>query len=117
MRVSKRKVNNILEKELFTMLYQLVADLKTPQEVEKVFKDLLGETELTTFAKRLGIIYWLEKGRSITNIKENLAVSSATIETIKHQTNKADGIALALKKITADEWANQWAERIKKVIR
>lgn len=117
MRVSKRKVNNILEKELFTILYQLVADLKTPQEAEKVLTDLLGETELTTFAKRLGIIYWLSKGRSIANIRQNLAVSSATIEAIKHQTDKADGIALALKKITADEWASQWAERIKKIIR
>ncbi|MBI3290084.1 hypothetical protein HYZ78_01680 [Candidatus Microgenomates bacterium] len=117
MRVSARNVNQSLEKELFRTFYQLVADLKTPQEARTVFKDLLGKTESLTFAKRLGVIYWLSKGRSIANIRENLAVSSATIETIKHQMDKAEGFKLAIKKVTADEWANKWSDKIRKIVK
>lgn len=117
MRVSARSVNRVLEKELFRTFYQLIADLKTPQEARTVFEDLLGKTESLTFAKRLGVIYWLSKGRTVANIRENLAVSSATIETIKHQMDKATGFKLAIKKVTADEWANTWSEKIRKVIR
>ncbi|MBI4059050.1 hypothetical protein HY404_02290 [Candidatus Microgenomates bacterium] len=117
MRVSKRKVNRILENELTSMLYQLLADLKTKQEVEIVLKDFLGETEVKTFAKRMGIAYWLSKGRSVANIRDNLAVSSATIETVKNQMKKSAGFDLALKKISADEWATVWSEKIKKFVK
>ncbi len=117
MRVSKRKINSALERELFGMFYQLIADLKTKDEAKQVFEDFLGKTEVETFVKRLGIIYWLSKGRSVSNIRENLAVSSATIESMKHQINKSNGLKLALKKITADEWATRWAERIKKLVK
>lgn len=117
MRVSKRQVNPTLEKELFNTLYQLIADLKTREEVEAVFEDLLAKTELTTLVKRVGIAYWLSKGRTVANIRENLAVSSATIESIKHQMDKSNGFALALKKITADEWAGEWAEKIRKLVK
>lgn len=117
MRVSARSINKVLEKELFRTFYQLIADLKTSEEAQEILESLLGKTESLTFAKRLGIVYWLSKGRSIANIRENLAVSSATIEKIKHQLDDSGGLKLAVKKITADEWANKWAEKIRKVIR
>lgn len=117
MRVSARKINGVLEKELFGMFYQLIADLKNPQEAKQVFEEFLGETESLTFAKRLGVIYWLTKGRTVTNIRENLAVSSATIETIKHHLPKSDGLKLAVRKITAEEWANKWSEKIRKIVK
>ena len=116
MRVSARKINSVLEKELFRIFYQLIADLKTPQEAQKVLESFFGKTESLTFTKRLGVIYWLSKNRTVTNIRENLAVSSATIETIKHQMEKSEGLKLAIKKVTADEWANKWSQKIKKVI-
>lgn len=94
------------------MLFQLFADLKTPQEAEGVLKDLLSDTELTTVAKRLAVAYWLSKGRSYTNIKDNLKVSSASISDIQ-QAIKKSGWKLALQKVTADEWATQWEQKIK----
>lgn len=117
MRVSARKVNEVLEKELFRTFYQLIADLKTPTEARTVLESLFGKTESLTFAKRLGVIYWLSKGRTVANIRENLAVSSATIETIKHQMDSSTGFKLAIKKVTADEWANKWSEKIRKMVK
>jgi len=58
----------------------------------------------------------LKKGRSYSNIKQNLKVSSATIATVQSQIHKT-GIGLALKKLEAEEWANVWAEKIRKFVR
>ncbi len=115
MQISKQRVNSILEKQLFQMLFQLIADLKTPQDAEEVLKDILSDTELTTVAKRVAVAYWLTKGRSYTNIKDNIKVSSASISDVQHALKKP-GWKLALQKITADEWATQWEQRIKGMI-
>lgn len=116
MRVSKRKVNKALERELFQTLFQVVVDIKNTKEAEQFLLDFLGKDQLITTVKRLAVAYWLEKGRGVTNIRENLAVSSATIETIKRQLN-SPGIKLAIKKIEAEVWANKWTEKIKNFIK
>ena len=92
----------------------LVMDLKTPEDVKVFLKDFFNESELEAFIKRLGVYYWLKKGRSYNNIKENLKVSSATIATAQDASQKP-GIKLAIKLMEADEWANQWADKIKRL--
>lgn len=116
MQVSKQKVNPILEKQLSKTFYQLVADLDKSADVELVFKDLLSSTELTTITKRLAVAYWLSKNRSYQNVKNNLKVSSASVAAIK-KCLKRPGWCLAIAKITADEWANVWEEKIKGVFK
>lgn len=116
MQVSKRKVNAVLEKQLFTTLWQLVVDLKSPKEVEMVLSDLLSVTEMSTLAKRLAVAYWLSKKRSYENIKQNLKVSSATVAEVQRNMKKP-GWRLAIQKVTADEWANVWDTKIKKILR
>lgn len=116
MQISKKRVNPTLQKQLFATLFQLLADLKRPPEVELGLRDLLTETELITLAKRLAVGYWLTKGRSYENIKANLKVSSATVADIQPRL-KSPGWKLAIRKVTADEWATEWEEKIKKFIR
>ncbi len=116
MQVSKKKMNVTLEKQLFSMLWQLISDLKNPREAEMVWGDLLSETELGTVAKRLAVAYWLSKRRSYENIKQNLKVSSATVAEVQRNMKKP-GWKLAMVKVTADEWANVWEAKIKKLIR
>ncbi|HBC45393.1 MAG: TrpR like protein, YerC/YecD [Candidatus Amesbacteria bacterium GW2011_GWA2_47_11b] len=116
MQVSKKKMNATLEKQLFFMLWQLITDLKNPKEVELVWSDLLSKTELTTVAKRLAVAYWLSKKRSYENIKQNLKVSSATVAEVQRNLKKP-GWKLAMQKITADEWANVWEQKIKRVFK
>lgn len=115
MQVSKKKVNSVLEKQLFAMLWQLVVDLKNPKEAEMVLSDLLSSTEIATVAKRLAVAYWLFKKRSYENIKQNLKVSSATVAEVQRNMKKP-GWKLAMVKVTADEWANVWEQKIRKLI-
>lgn len=110
MRVSSTKLSSVLYRQLLDQLTQLVADLKTKNDAEAVFADLLTDTERELLVKRLAILYYLHKGRSYSNIKQNLKVSSATIAGAAGLLDKP-GIKRALKLLTAEEWANKWATK------
>ena len=116
MRVSGQRLNPSLENQIVKTFARTISDLKDINEMTSFLDDFFNQTELETFIKRLAIAYWLKKGRSWENIKQNLKVSSATIATVQTQMEKP-GFALALKKLEAEEWASIWAEKIKKFIR
>jgi uncharacterized protein YerC len=111
MQVSNRKLNATLEKQILPVFYQSLADLRTPEEVETVLSGLLTETERTALAKRLAIASYLEKGRSYENIRDTLKVSSATIASVAEHMGDP-GFRLALDKIKAEAWADEWAGKI-----
>jgi uncharacterized protein YerC len=111
MQISKQKINKALDKQLARSLYQLIADIKSPEEAEQIFSSILSDTELTTVIKRLAVAYWLTKKRSYEIIKENLKVSSATIATIQTDLKKP-GWQTAIKKVLAEEWATKWEAKI-----
>lgn len=115
MRTSSAKLNPSLHNQLVKTFSQLIVDLKNAEEVEIFLKDFFKESELDTFIKRISVAYWLKKGRSYTNIKNNLKVSSATIASVQSSLG-SPGISLAIKKMEADEWANQWSEKIKQLV-
>ncbi|MEK7188839.1 MAG: YerC/YecD family TrpR-related protein [Patescibacteria group bacterium] len=116
MRVSNKKLHASLYQELADSFTQLIIDLKNVDETKKFLGDFFNKNEIQTFIKRLSVAYWLKKGRSYQNIKENLKVSSATIASIQKIMDR-EGIKIAIKKMEADEWANQWSEKIKKMVR
>lgn len=112
MQVSKQKINPNLKNQIFQLLYQVLADIHSKKEIETFLKDALTKTELEIFAKRLGAAYYLDKGRSYANIKDNLKLSSATISAVSEQMKKGRGFEVALSKIRAEEWASKWAGKI-----
>ena len=116
MRISKNKLNDSLKKEIIRTFFQTINDLKGTGEIETFFKNFFNDAELETYSKRLAIAYWLKKGRSYENIKNNLKVSSATIATVEKLLN-SEGFKLALKKMEAEEWANVWSQKIKKFVK
>lgn len=116
MRTSEKHLNPSLKTQIGKTFAQAIADLRDLNESEEFLKDFLTDSEYDAFAKRLAIAYWLKKGRSYNNIKDNLKVSSATIASVQSMMQNK-GFKLILKKIEAEEWANQWSEKIKKFIK
>lgn len=114
MRVSRQKLNPILREQIIKTFVQVIADLKDIKEAILFLNDFFMENELEAFAKRLAVGYWLKKGRSYSNIRDNLKVSSATIADVAFM-YKNKGFDLGLKKIEAEEWATIWADKIKKI--
>lgn len=106
-------MNSSLKRQLLRTFIQMMDDLKDKKEIEKFLTDFFDEKELDIYIKRLAIAYWLKKGRDTENIKRNLLATPKEISEAKELLKK-EGVKLAIKKIEADEWANQWVEKIKK---
>lgn len=106
-------MNPSLKRGLLTTFAQMIADLESPKEAISFLNDFFDESELEKYIKRISIAYWLKKGRDEENIKRNLFATSKEINEAKKLLKK-EGIQLAIKKIEAEEWANQWVEKIKK---
>jgi len=107
-------MNPSLKKQLFRTFVQMLLDLRDEKEIEIFLKDFFSEEELETYIKRISIAYWIQKGRDEENIKRNLSASPKEILEVK-KVMKKGGFKLALKKMDAEEWANVWAEKIKKL--
>ncbi len=115
MKVSAKKLNKTLEKQIFQVFYQLIADLREPEEVKKFFQGFFSEPARLSLAKKLMITLFLDKKRGYQEIKQNLKVSSSTIaEVDKNLSNP--GIQLALEKIKTDEWAEKWSKKISQAL-
>src|SRR5689334_12433606 len=109
-------MNLSLKKQLFRTFIQMVADLKDKKEIERFLSDFFDESELESYIKRISIAYWIQKGRDEENIRRNLSATTKEISEVKKMMKK-DGFKLAIKKMEAEEWADVWAERIKKVVK
>ena len=108
------EMNPSLKRQLLRTFVQMMDDLKDKKEIENFLTDFFDDKELEIYVKRLAVAYWLKKGRDEENIRENLKATADEIALAKKSLKK-EGVKLALKKIEAEEWANQWAEKIKRV--
>lgn len=115
MQISKKKISPTAKNQIYNLLYKVITDIKNPYEAKEFLGSFLGENEQEVISRRLGIAYLLNKGKTYSFIKKNLAVSSTTVATIAKQINKGKGFKVALEKIKADEWAEKWAKKISQV--
>lgn len=98
------------------MLYGILAELSTPEEIKMVLGDILTEAEVTSVIKRLGIAVYLDKGRSYEDVKNNIKVSSATIASVAEHLGNP-GWQEMIKRIKAEQWASEWTDKITKGIK
>lgn len=91
----------------------MIADLSKPGEIETFLTDFFDSRELEKYIKRIATVYWLKKGRTKQNIRTNLEVSPSNLVQAERLLKK-EGVKLAIKKIESDEWANVWAEKIRR---
>lgn len=113
MRLSKQKISQETQQQIFSDFYQLLADLQKEEEVKTFLEDFLTKGELLSLTKRLAIAFMLEKEYSYGEIKKKLSVSSATIASVQEMMKKKSvGFALALKRLEAEQWADKTAQKI-----
>ncbi|OGH10185.1 MAG: hypothetical protein A2152_03045 [Candidatus Levybacteria bacterium RBG_16_35_6] len=115
MKKSVSKINPSLKNQIVKTFAQTLVDFNDLNEMMTFLKDFFSDKELEMFSKRLAVSYWLKKGRSYSNITNNLKTSSATISQVS-VLMKSKGIEEALKKMDAEEWAILWSKKIKKFV-
>jgi uncharacterized protein YerC len=111
MQLSNNPLNKGIEKQLSEMMYGILAELKTPEEIKMVMNDVLTEGERVAILKRLGIAMYLDKGRSYEDIKNNIKESSSTIASVAENLGNS-GWQEMIRRIKAEEWASEWSNRI-----
>lgn len=116
MQLSKQRLNKTLEKQIKEMMIGVLAEIKSPLQMNEVLADLLTEAEKTAVMKRLAIAIYLDKGRNYEDIKNNLKVSSATIASVAEALGNP-GFQEMIRRIKAEEWATEWTGKISKGIR
>ena len=107
-------MNDTLKRQIQKTLSEAVAEFKNSNEAYNFLNDFLTPFEFESLAKRLSVAYWLTKKRSYENIKTNLKVSSATIAEVNNLMKKKN-FNIAIKKLAADEWAEKWAKKLKRL--
>jgi len=115
--ISKKKLAPKVKKQVYDLLYKVIADIGNPQEVKEFLGSFLGDNEKEAISRRLAIAYLLKKGKTYAFIKDYLSVSSTTVASIAREMEKEKGFEVAFKKIRADEWAERWAKKITHVFK
>lgn len=80
--VSRIPLSLEIEKRVFEIFLDSVAEVKTRGEVEKFLDDLLSPTEKIMLAKRLSIAFLLHKGYDQRSICRILKVSLGTVNKV-----------------------------------
>lgn len=84
-RVSRRRVNTIIEARIYEVFWEHLAQLNTTPLIKEFLQSLLSKSEQIMLSKRLAIALMLAKGYTYASIDETLKVSKATITTIQRQ--------------------------------
>ena len=77
--VSQKRVKRKTAKLLEERFVRFILGLKNSKQGELLLKEILTPTERTMLAKRVSIIYMLERGYSFYRIQKILKVSTSTI--------------------------------------
>ena len=116
-KVSRRLLDKELKERMFEIFWEAVAGLKTPQEAEKLFKDLLSPTEQIVLAKRLAIAVLLTKGYTYEAIDEILKVSRPTIMRVSFWLKHGGkGYQRVIEKILRKEKWEQFWDKVEEML-
>ena len=91
--MAKVKVYSIPKKERYELVgefFDIVAELKTKQEIIDFFIGLLTSSESLMLARRVQVAKLLTEGKNFREIADELRVSPRTISTIYHWLHEND---------------------------
>ena len=108
-------LNSSLQKQIDQTFIQVLTEINNTDQSSHFISGFFTSSEKDILTKRFAIAYWLKKGRSYSNIKQNLKVSSATIAKVQEMM-KSPGFEEALKRLETEEWATTWATRIQQFV-
>jgi uncharacterized protein YerC len=115
MRLSGKKLNPKVKEEIFGDLYQLIADINSPQEAKSFCQQLLSSAEQIALAKRIAILWALKKGQKYSQIRARFHISPATIAKLQGDLNKPEAKNI-FRHLEAEEWATVWEKKIKNIL-
>ena len=77
--------------EKLQALYQVIADLQTPEEVRALFSDLCTHKEIEKMAERIQAAKLLLEGKTYQQVMAQSYISSATLSRVSRCVQYGDG--------------------------
>lgn len=77
--------------EKLQALYQVIADLQTPEEVRALFSDLCTHKEIEKMAERIQAAKLLLQGKTYQQVMAQSNISSATLSRVSRCVQYGDG--------------------------
>lgn len=116
-KVSRRYLDKQLAMHISSLFWKSIAGIKTPEEAEAFFKDLLSPTEELMLIKRLAIAVLLAQGHTYDLIDDTLKVSRPTIMNVSYWLKSGgSGYQKAVSKILANKKKEAILDAIEEVI-
>ena len=84
--------------EKIAALYQVIADLQTPEDCQTLFADLCTNKEVEKMAERLHAAKLLLDGKTYNQVIEETNISSATLSRVSRCVQYGKGYTAVLKK-------------------
>ncbi|MDD3679874.1 MAG: Trp family transcriptional regulator [Candidatus Shapirobacteria bacterium] len=114
MRLSGKKLNPKVKQEIFAYLYQLIADIDSEKEAESFCRQIFSPAEQIALAKRLAILWALQKGQKYSQIRARFHISPATIAKLQNDLSKPE-VKRIIQRLESEEWAAVWEKKIKNI--
>lgn len=115
--ISRRILNQELEKYIFELFIKSIGDLRDPEEIKNFLEDLLSPTERIMLVKRLSIAILLEKNYTYEQISQILKVSSPTINKVGLTLKiGASGYQKVVSKIIKGQKKEELADKIEEIL-
>ena len=83
--------------EKIAQLYQLIADMKTPEDCKALFDDLCTEKEIEKMAERVYAAKLLLEGKTYNQVMAQANISSATLSRVSRSVQYGKGYSRFLK--------------------
>lgn len=116
-KVSRRYLDKQLAKHISSLFWKSIVDLKTPEEAEAFFKDLLSPTEELMLVKRLAIAILLAQGYTYDLIDDTLKVSRPTIMNVSYWLKSGgSGYQKAVSRILANKKREAILDTVEEII-
>ena len=88
----------MMQTEKIAELYQIISELRTPEECEALFADLCTNKEVQKMAERLHAAKLLLAGKTYNQVIEETDISSATLSRVSRCVQYGKGYSAILKK-------------------
>ncbi len=115
--VSKYPIHKDVEKRIFGVLKETIANLRDSQEIEEFLEDFLSPVEKIMLAKRLSIALLLAKGYTYPDVAQVLRVTPSTIAAVSvHLKYAGEGYKKIVERILRDEKIDAFWEKVTDVL-
>lgn len=115
--VSKVKLDKYLENELYRQFWHYLGKINTSYKSSQFYSDFYTQTEKIIFAKRFMAMILIERGKTVSDIRNAIHLSNSTITSVSFLTKNASSeTKQILKQISKDKNLESVFDKVEEIL-